>query len=138
MPATPKMNVANLRRLQYGMTSSGERSCVRFRPSGVISKAHEMNSATANPSASNTTKAVMIDSGASTNGKRTDAISTSSHAITVYVRATLKTLRRLSSENNEGLWLMKRQADQFSQASSCNANHRASRALMGRLKDRAS
>ena len=76
------MNVANLRRLQYGMTSSGERSCVRFRPSGVISKDQEMNRANANPSASNTTNAVMSDSGASTRGKRTDAISISSHATT--------------------------------------------------------
>src|SRR5215468_11017110 len=106
MPATPKMNVANLRRLQYGMTSSGVRSCVRFKPSGVISKAQETNKATAKPSASNTTNAVMIDSGASTRGKSTDAISTKSQAMTAYVRATLKTLRRLSSEKNEALLLM--------------------------------
>src|SRR5262249_10513975 len=138
IPATPKINVANLRRLQYGMTSSGVRSCVRFRPSGVISKAHEMNTATKKPSASNTTNAVMIDSGASTNGKSTDAISISSHAITTYGRATLNTLRRLSSENNDGLLLMALWVNRLWRPSSCIGDHRASRVITDLLKARAS
>src|SRR5215472_16703581 len=132
MPAMPKMNVANLRRLQQGMTSSGERSCVRFSPSGVISKAQETNRATTNPSASNTTNAVMSDSGASTSGKSTEAISSNSQAMTVYVKATLNTLRRLSSEKNESLVLMTLQVNQVWRASSCIEDHRASRARMDR------
>src|SRR5213595_3982636 len=79
---SPDEVIPNLRRLQYGMTSSGERSCVRFKPSGVISKDHEIKSATAKPRASNMTNAVIIDWGASSIGKTTDAISSSSQATT--------------------------------------------------------
>src|SRR5215831_15458039 len=111
MTAMPMINLANLRRLQYGMISSGERSSVRFKPSGVISYAQEINSATAKPSPSNTTNAVMIQSGASSIGKKNDALWISSHATTAYVSATLNTLRLLNSANNEAFSLMALRVD---------------------------
>ena len=57
-------------------------SAVRFIPSGVISKFHEMTTATMKPSASKMMNAFNIQDGASRFGKKIHASSISSHATT--------------------------------------------------------
>ncbi len=54
---------ANFRPLHCGIDSLGETSSVRFIPSGVISKAHPMTSATGKPSNVSTTTALVMASG---------------------------------------------------------------------------
>src|SRR5438067_53150 len=71
--ATLTITAANFRLLQYGMTSPGEISAVRFIPSGVISNAHEMNTAKRKPSARSTTKTFITHGGASKVGNRIEA-----------------------------------------------------------------
>ena len=63
-----RTKVANFLRLHVGRTSFRERSAVRFIPSGVASKAQEMNTTTAKPTSSNTTKVSIVQLGASNAG----------------------------------------------------------------------
>ena len=65
------------------MTSSGETSAVRFIPSGVISKAHEIIRATTKPSARNTVNAFITQLGASNVGNKIDAAWIKSQETTV-------------------------------------------------------
>ena len=53
------MKMANFLRLQVGKTSFGESSSVRFIPSGVASKAHEINTTATKPRSSNTIKVLI-------------------------------------------------------------------------------
>src|SRR5438270_3440209 len=61
--ATPIMSAANFFLLHWGMTSSGETFSVRLIPSGVISNAHAITSATGKPTKASTTTAVVRPSG---------------------------------------------------------------------------
>src|SRR6266436_7976457 len=67
--ATLTITATNFRLLQYGMTSLGEISAVRFIPSGVISNAHEIITEMTNPKASKTTNAFITQAGASNVGR---------------------------------------------------------------------
>ncbi len=76
------MKVANFRALQDGRDISGETSFVRFRPSGVASKAQEIIAEMTKPKARRTTKAFITQTGASKVGSKIDAAWIRSHATT--------------------------------------------------------
>src|SRR6266571_8942264 len=75
MTTTPIMKVANFRGLHVGnfAATSGGTFSVRFRPSGVASNAHEINTAMAKPRASSTTSVFITQLGASNVGSKIDA-----------------------------------------------------------------
>src|SRR5438552_17065471 len=80
--ATMIMKTANFRRLQDGRTASGGTFAVRFIPCGVASKAQEIYSARANPTARITTSAVTTEVRSSWPKSKYDTASTTSHAVT--------------------------------------------------------
>ena len=108
-------------------------SAVRFNPSGVISKDHEMIRATMKPSATNTTEAGSTHSGASSVGNRIHASSISSHATTAYTSATLSTWRRFSSTKKLRS-LIAMLANLPSPACFCSGDRRANRATPDQFK----
>src|SRR5438067_12525816 len=83
------MKMANFRRLQDGSTASAGTLPVRFIPCGVASKAQEIYSARANPTARITKSTVTAEVRSSWPKSKSDTASTTSHAITAYAAATL-------------------------------------------------
>src|SRR6266446_1447200 len=82
--ATPITRAANFFLLYCGMTSSGETFSVRFIPSGVISNAHEITSATGKPTKISTTAAVVRLSGRCNAGTMVAVTCMTNHPTTAY------------------------------------------------------